>query len=427
MIPAPKTPMNTGCPPTETGRLRDVADFIHARWDDTVRHVPEDQGDLIGLPHPYTVPCGKDTFQELYYWDTYFTCVGLLHSGRRELAMANARNFLFLVGRYGYVPNGSRTHYLTRSQPPYLGPLIRLLETGPEGKALAEEARPALEREYSFWIERRGTPTGLARHGNLASPEELRQFFRDIVVRAQLIPGTDAQNLAQASHALSECESGWDFTPRFEHRCEDFCPVDLNANLYLYEILLADLCPGERPAWLKRAARRRALFQELLWDEERGAFYDYDFRNGKRSAVLGASAFHALWAGLATARQAERMVRDALPRLEEPFGLAACEARREPGRLCQWDYPNGWASVQYIAYRGLARYGYLSEARRVAAKYLSVVCNEFARTGDLWEKYNVSSASKPNLEEEGWISPAMMGWTAGVYLDALDFVHPNRE
>ena len=39
---------------------------------------------------PYVVPGGR--FSEIYYWDSYFTMLGLEESGRHDLAL-DARNF----------------------------------------------------------------------------------------------------------------------------------------------------------------------------------------------------------------------------------------------------------------------------------------------------------------------------------------------
>ncbi len=407
--------------------LPKIAHFIHSRWNQTVRYNCEDDGTLIGLPFPYTVPCTSNAFQELYYWDTYFTCIGLLHSKQQDLAVANVKNFLFLVNRYGFIPNGNRTYYLNRSQPPYLAPLIRLIEAAGIEDSLRAEFYAGIAREYEFWMTRRNSSMGLARYGNHASRDELLDFYEAIAKRAQLPRGSEEEILIDASHTLSECESGWDFTPRFEHHCEDFCAIDLNANLYLYELLLADLCPPkDRAGWLEKANRRALLVRKYCWNEDEGGFFDYDFRNGRQSPVLSAATFQPLWAGLATPAQAERVVEVALPRLEAAYGIAACEGG-SVGRTCQWDHPNGWACVQHIVYRGLARYGYREEALRIASKYLTVVERKFERTGSLWEKYNVEPGLDSNKEEEGWSSPAMMGWTAGVYLDALSVVHPGME
>ena len=321
--------------------LEQVEAFILARWEETVRFNQDDKGTLIGLPFPYTIPSRKDVFQELYYWDTYFTSIGLLLSKRGDLALSNTKNLLAQAERYGFVPNGNRTYHLTRSQPPYLAALVNTVADALSESGLRQTALPILRREYAFWTTRRITSTGLSRYGHHADHQALLDSAPGIAPRIGLETMSDS-DLLILSHALAECESGWDFNPRFEHRCEDFCPVDLNSLLYLYERFLAEHGDsGECADAESRAEHRKALLFELCWDGERGGFFDYDFEHGRRSSVVAVSALQPLWAGIATAEQAEISLQRIVPQLEFPFGLAAC-APSSDSRNCQWNYPNGW-------------------------------------------------------------------------------------
>jgi len=403
--------------------ISQVIHYIEKHWTDTVRVHPQDEGTLIGLPYPYIVPCRKDAFQELFYWDTYFACLGLVQSGKMDLAVSNLRNFLYLVQRFGFIPNGSRTYFLNRSQPPYLAPLVQLLLDNGLSGAPVEEALAGVQAEYGFWDSKRNTASGLARYGGHATRAELMEFFQGTKERVKYTAQTEEEQLRQASHTLGEAESGWDFTPRFEHRCEDFCPVDLNSNLYVYEKLLAyHSCGKEKKQWKARADLRCERLFKHCWNEESGAFYDYDYKNCRQSHVLAASTFHPLWAGLATNEQASLIREKALPLLELDSAIVTCERNNGP-KVCQWDYPNAWPCLQTIAYRGLARYGFVKDARRIAAKYVHIVCQGFEETGDLWEKYNAQDGSTNTKAEGGYVTPAMMGWTAGAFLDAVAFLN----
>lgn len=425
-----KTPFNTS--PARSGyggvvitpeAIGHIVIYIKNHWDDTLRIHQKDDGSLIGLPYPYVVPCRKDNFQELYYWDTYFTCLGLIESGRTDLAVFCLRNFLYLIKRVGFVPNGSRTYYLNRSHPPYLAALVQRIGTSCFDLKIMDELRIGVKAEYDFWEKNRNSPTGLAHYGNHASKEQLKQFFDEVQKRANLTGHTEEEQLNQSFHMLAEAESGWDFTPRFAHRCGDSCAVDLNSNLYLYEKLLSELSSGEeKKTWEKRATIRQQRITSYCWNQEAGAFFDYDFVNKCHNDLLAASTFHPLWAGIATPEQAALVTELALPKLELEYGVVPCE----PGvrdSVCQWDHPNIWPCLQFIVYRGLARYGYIKEARRIAAKYINVVCRGFQETGDLWEKYNAEDGStKTKAEAASYVTPAMMGWTAGVFMDAVAFL-----
>ena len=123
-------------------------------------------------------------------------------------------------------------------------------------------------------------------------------------------------------------------------------------------------------------------------------------------------AYYPMYAGLATEEQAQAAV-EMLPRLEEAFGVVTCEKNSVKGNF-QWNYPNGWACLQYIMVIALDRYGFYEEARRIAGKYIQLVEQAFEETGNLWEKYNVVEGNANVVTEEKM--PPMMGWTAGVYL-----------
>lgn len=420
--------------------IAEITAFINAHWDETVRYCPNDDATLLALPHAYTIPCRKGAFQELYYWDTYFTCVGLLADGRADLATANTRNLLAQVERFGFVPNGNRTYYLSRSQPPYLAALVGLVANKTGDIAFAQQAVPLLALEHAFWTTRRITPTGLSHYGNHATREDLIEFFPTVQHRLGLPDAKAEDHLDLASRAMDECESGWDLTSRFGRHCAHFCPVDLNSTLWLLETLLARWTrDAESDNWRALADRRRGLINTLLWDGERGGFFDYDHVNQCRSTISSAATFQPLWAGLATQEQADLVVKTMLPKLEFAFGISPVAPGEKPSPY-QWDYPNSWPCIQHLVYRGLARYGFETEARRIAEKYVASVRLTFSMTGDLWEKYNVLDGTHHSVGEAGYlinpvnlsegataetateVPPAMMGWTAGVFLDAVRFL-----
>ncbi|WP_277422315.1 trehalase family glycosidase, partial [Pseudomonas viridiflava] len=88
---------------------------------------------LLALPHPYVVPGGR--FREVYYWDSYFTMLGLVKSGETTLSRQMLDNFAYLIDTYGHIPNGNRTYYLSRSQPPFFSYMVEL-QAGVEGEAV---------------------------------------------------------------------------------------------------------------------------------------------------------------------------------------------------------------------------------------------------------------------------------------------------
>lgn len=398
---------------------RRVRKHISASWEKTVRFNPEDTPDsLIGLPRPYTVPCVDGGFQELYYWDTFFTNEGLIADSRVEQAKDNTEDILSLIDRFGFMPNGNRLWYLSRSQPPFAAAMVESVFNATGDTLWLQRAYPTLMREYEFWQENRQTPVGLNRYGGEADEKLIQEFINTAGKRLgtnfREKGWTEEQLRTFGRHCVAECESGWDFTPRFDRRCEDFCPVDLNAILYGVETTMARfahiLGTGEEDLWQNRAeVRKRRIVNYCRKD---GVFYDFDWVNRTHSSVLSAAPFALLFFGVLDSHEADA-VRKTLIRLEYPSGIAVC-AKDKYDYQYQWSYPHAWPPVMYMTVMGLDRYGFKEDAKRIASRWVSATGRLYGHSKKLWEKMTCTGGVVPDVSEYG--TPSMMGWTAGVYV-----------
>ena len=408
-----------------------VRSYIFNAWESTLRYQPEDTPDsLIGMPFPYTVPCAEGMFNEIYYWDTFFTNAGLIEDGKVEQARFNTSDLLYLVQRYGFVPNGNRLWYLNRSQPPYLARMVAdVFDASPDTLWLAA-AWQVLELEYAFWMTERAAPCGLNHYGGTAPTDKVLQgFISSAGARMRTdfrALGWDEEQLRTFGlHCIAECESGWDYNPRFERRCADFCPVDLNANLFGMEKIMQRFATilGKDPSiWEKRAESRRELIRRYLYDAASGQWFDYDYVAGERSQVVSAAVFSLLFNEVLAPGEAAT-VRSMLPALEYRGGLAVC-ADAPYQYDYQWSYPNAWPPTTFIAVEGLLRYGYRRDARRLARKYIRSTTRAFRQTGQLWEKTDCRSGQLPVDREYG--TPAMLGWTAGTFVHFYELLNNNN-
>ncbi|MGH9380346.1 MAG: trehalase family glycosidase, partial [Thermoanaerobaculia bacterium] len=130
---------------------RTMEEHIRALWPVLARPPDSDaRGSLIPLPHPYVVPGGR--FREVYYWDSYFTMLGLVESGHLDLVHGMLDNFAYLVRTFGHVPNGNRAYYLSRSQPPFLAAMVDLYAQATDTQD-ALRYLDALEAEHAFWMD----------------------------------------------------------------------------------------------------------------------------------------------------------------------------------------------------------------------------------------------------------------------------------
>ena len=413
--------------PIVDNSLVETRRYIKENMNRTLKTCVKDTMGLLALPCPYNVPSISGAFQhEMYYWDTYFTNLALVADGDVLQARNNVDNILYLKEKYGYMPNGSHSGYLNRSQPPYASMMVMYIYEVLQDKKWLERAFFTLVKEYEFWTTQRMTQSGLSCYSNMATDQELEEFYMNCIIhRCPWTKGvTDKKRCLEiSSHYMAEAESGWDFTPRFEGRCEDFNPIDLNSNLYGYEMNFSRMCRilgyPEADQWQERAEERKRLIYKYLYNRKDGLFYDYDFVNRERGKVYSSAVFNLIWNEVVDKKQAAAIVEN-LKSLEQQCGLTACENRGEPP-LFQWDYPNGWASIHCLAIMGLDKYGYHQEARRIAYKYVHTVSDIYALTGNLWEKYNVVSGTL-NVTNE-YDMPPFLGWTAGVYVYAVDYLY----
>ena len=392
------------------------------------------RGSLVQLPHRYVVPGGR--FVELYYWDSYFTMLGLPHSGQHEMVHCMTDNFAHLIDTYGHVPNGTRTYYLTRSQPPMFAFMVQLCEAS--GGAPSIEYLAQLRREHAFWMdgeEEVGPCTAFRRVVAMPDGVVLNRYWDDRCTPREESWREDVATAAASARARHEvwrdlraaAESGWDFSTRWMRDLDeglsstcttDIVPVDLNSFLHTLEATIARLAraagdAATAGAFERRSARRAEAIDRYCWDDEQGMYADWDTRTRRRLGVLTAATAAPLFCGVASARQAQAVAATLRSRLLAPGGLATTE--HASGE--QWDRPNGWAPLQWMAAEGLARYGCHGLAQEIRARWMHTVGTVDQRDGKLVEKY----ALRPQPEAAptgggGGEYPLQdgFGWTNGV-------------
>jgi len=392
---------------------------------------------LLPLPRKYVVPGGR--FSELYYWDSYFTMVGLADSGRHDLLLAMIENFAYLIDTYGLVPNGTRNYYLSRSQPPVFSMMVDLIDR--LGLAQARDFLPQLRREYAFWMDGADALLpGSAHRRAVCLPDGavLNRYWDDRAYPREEAFLEDVQTAIHSGrpHHLvfrdlrAAAESGWDFSSRWldeargsaasdlgSIRTTAILPVDLNALLWHLETRIAQLClqagdePGSR-VFSNAAQHRKAALMQYMWDDAAGAFHDYDWCRAEPRQRLTAATAVPLYVGLASAPQAEAIARTLADKLLDYGGLATTEC--DSGQ--QWDHPNGWAPLQWLAIRGLSRYGHDGLAAEIARRWLATVASLYTHDCKLVEKYHVEHAGHPAVGGGGGEYPLQdgFGWSNGV-------------
>ncbi|MCU0645576.1 MAG: alpha,alpha-trehalase, partial [bacterium] len=181
--------------------IQTVLSYIRSHWHDTIQHQTEDTGKILGLPYPYTVPSHNNPNMQIhFYWDTYFTNIGLIKHGLLALAKSNVDNLLFEVEKYGFIPNGNRTFFLNRSQQPYLSLAVRDIYEATHNQDWLRSAFTTLKKEYAFWVEKRMTPLGLNRHFHHSTEDQLFEFYEDVKNRINFSPKNREEILRGVGH-----------------------------------------------------------------------------------------------------------------------------------------------------------------------------------------------------------------------------------
>lgn len=416
----------------------DINTHLKSLWKQLERQpdAPVKGASLLALPNPYLVPGGR--FREIYYWDAYFTMLGLKESGEVERIEQMMKNFAYLIDTYGHIPNGNRTYYLSRSQPPFFAMMIELL-AGIRGDQVYVQYLPQLEKEYHYWMEGADSikaGTAFKSVVKISDGVVLNRYWDEAAIPRQESYREDLETALQSGRGKPEvyrdlragAASGWDFSSRWlgdrkslkTIETTQIIPVDLNSLLYETETVLARAKTINREdsmatRYRDAAEKRRQAVDTYCWSETLHYYTDYNFRRKRLTNAVSAAGlfpfcFFPQRQGYLSVlgRQAAVIVHD---KLLQPGGLQTTDLNTGQ----QWDAPNGWAPLQWMAVMALARSGQIGLAKEIALRWMALNEKVYAATGKMMEKYNVADI---NLPAGGGEYPAQdgFGWTNGVFL-----------
>ncbi|MBT8310145.1 MAG: trehalase [Flavobacteriaceae bacterium] len=414
---------------------------------------------------PFVVPGGR--FNEMYGWDSYFEGIGLLLDGRIDLAKAMVDNFCYQIQHYGKILNANRSYYLTRTQPPFLSSFIR--EVYEHDFSISKEwLKEVLEvaiREYeTVWmvLGKRLTENGLNRYyaeGIGIPPETEEGHFDDVLSSLAKVHSMSVNKFVKKyqsgeleepkldtyfTHDRSLRESGHDTSWRLDDVCADLNTVDLNSLLYKYETdfgYLIDTCfNGDFEShtsnyWFKLAEDRAKRMYDLMWNEQRSQFFDYNIKTNTQTYFESASNYFPLWAGLVKKQDAKSVVESLITELKEKGGIAGTSQKMndnvpEGAVQRQWDYPNGWAPHQMMIWRGLKNYGFEKETQELIYRWLwMITINAVNYNGTIPEKYDVVACTHKVYAEYGnvgtefdYITTSGFGWMNASYQYGLSLL-----
>jgi alpha,alpha-trehalase len=417
---------------------KDIRKHIAELWDvlkrsaDTVK----EGSSLLPLPYPYVVPGGR--FREVYYWDSYFTMLGLKESGEYEMMENMAKNFAYLIKAYGHIPNGNRTYYLSRSQPPFFSLMVELLASV-KGDSILAQYHDALLAESNYWLD---NPGAYMYRDDLAIPRQESYAEDDATARQaaleyrKLVRFADSNKLKAAVDSIyaltcynlrSAAASGWDFSSRwmdgdklYTTRISSIVPVDLHSlifNLYRSSIISdTTVDEGTRRSGSELVRDTiMAVMRRKFFNEQQAWYCDHDLETNQVMNNPTLAGMYPLFFKLADKKDVPRIVDFLKKNFLKDGGVVT--SLNNTGQ--QWDAPNGWAPLQWITIIGLENYGYHDLAKEIATRWVNLNKKVFRETGRLMEKYDVVDTNKPAGGGE-YPSQDGFGWTNGVLLALMN-------
>ena len=417
-----------------TDTSRTISQHISELWSVLERRNRLTRGSLVGLPYPYVVPGGR--FAEQFYWDSYFIMLGLAADDRWDMIENMMKNYGYMIRKFGFIPTANRTYFLSRSQPPFFSQMVRLLASHHGRTRTFATYLPYMLSEYRFWMKGRlklakQEHKAFARVVEMPNGMNLNRYYdnkttprpeslREDVATAEEAPMRPADRLYL--HLRAGAESGWDFSSRWfldptdirTIHTADIIPVDLNCLLYQLEQTIAETYRLLKNPLLARkfqnlADRRAKAIQAYCWDEAAEFFTDYNFHHQQSTGRLTLAAVFPLYARVATKKQADAVAK----KLEKDFLKSGGLATTLIDSGQQWDSPNGWAPLQWVAIEGLRNYGHHALANEIKRRWVTLNVKVFTEKHKLIEKYNVEDKSGLGGGGEYPLQDGF-GWTNGV-------------
>ena len=401
-------------------------EFIVKRWKDGIRENKEGE---YALPFPFEPPCIDGLFLCMFYWDTYYTNKGLIRDGYFELAKNNTDNLIFMLNKYGHVPNSNSWPGVKHnSQPPYLHFMVKdIYDVNHDDKWL-EEAYKSLKTEYKFWMTERITPLGLNRYlHHEKTDQEKIDFYDYVATRLDIDKDAQREIKIKRGSAYNACgEGGLDFSPRYNIEGDEICPIDLNCLLYAMEENMALWAKKFEPEMVKgfeeAKEKRKQLISKYLFNEKDGLYYDYNFVRGEleQTDFQFTGQFFPYIVGISTDKDACKLL---LNKVEFEYGIASTSPYVADVSY-QAAYPYSWPYDNGICFWALSTLGLKEDCLRAGKKYLSLCSNSYLKAGHLWETYNAIVDEVANKKE--YPNKEMMGWTAGIFEWIYEYVVRNE-
>ncbi|XP_035725471.1 trehalase-like [Vespa mandarinia] len=403
-----------------------------------------DRHSLIYVDNAFVVPGGR--FKEFYYWDSYWVIEGLLICGMKDTARGMINNFLSMVEKFGFIPNGGRIYYLMRSHPPLLIPMVKLYLEYTQDYEYLNDIIGTLEKEFDYWmkykmtnVKKNGKIYNMA-HYNVHSKGPRPESYKEDYKLAQKLSDVDKQRTLY-NNLKAGAESGWDFSGRWfigpdgkesnnliDINTKNIIPVDLNSFLQRNAHILVEFHikmnnVEKMSYYLKIAEQFQEGINEVLWNDEFKIWMDYNMKNHRHRTSFYPTNLTPLYTLSYNTSNAREVALSAISYLKKMkinsyFG-GTPTSLNQTGE--QWDFPNAWPPLQSIIIQGLHQTN-VKEAVELsldfALEWLESNYIGYEATGKMFEKYDATSPGKGGGGGEYNVQEGF-GWTNGIVLEFI--------
>ncbi|XP_060878731.1 trehalase-like [Metopolophium dirhodum] len=426
-------------------QLNQIWKRLARRVDEDVKINP-DRHSSIYLPNGFFIAGGR--FTELYYWDSYWIIRGAILCDMKDSARGIIQNFLYLVHRFGYVPNGSRIYYLMRSQPPLLIQMAASYYTYTDDLDFIKKNIQYLEAEFNFWmtnrtikVEKAGNTYIMGQYNTHTRGPRPESYYQDKTLATPLSSVDDKNELY--SRLKAAAETGWDFSTKHYNNFgqntgdlsntdpQNFIYVELNAILQANAVVLAQLFKllgnqAKFKYYNDIGHRFQIGINALLWNEEEGIWLDYDLTTKLSRKYFYTSNFAPLWTG-----SYERKLRTYYGKRVLDYLIVNGVINQDgtPKLICvptsnvnssqQWDYPNCWPPLQAMVIQGLDRTNYKpaqTVAINLAKSWINTNYVGYITSGTMFEKYSALEVGTTGGGGE-YTPQTGFGWTNGIVFE----------
>lgn len=367
------------------------------------------------LKYPYLVPGSQSYSNCLWDWDSWLTDIAV----RQIMKNENCVDEWFAECEKGCILN-----FLERTAQDGHMPIVIAPdnETPKEDDGIVNIHKPCLAQHTLFVIRENGEDVSWLKE-HFHKMESYLNYYKEHMYHEK----------TGLYFWLSDDRVGVDNDPSIFYRPEGSC-ASIYLNCMMYQELLAmhQICQKMEihgSFYEKEAESLKEAIQTHLWDERNGMFYsaDLNLKPIDRNQYLHSgmprhwdcvieridswSGFMAMWAGIATKEQADRMVYENM--LEKRLFYAdygICTLAKTEKMYCVVKSGNPscwlgpiWGISNYFCYRGLKKYGFEKEAAELAKKTIRLFGQDLEKSGEFHEYYHPDTG-------EGVNNPGFQNW-----------------